>query len=168
MYQGLCSMDDQHKKIKILWTLNSSSCRLALSIRRFLPCQYQVTHPNGCKAIITKKTSLRCVKWKREQVLERLENRLKSRIDTLIFDHSYLHITSIHSISVQITDDPSKVSPSPFWRHKGSVYERFCTNKCLADIVVTSTPPSLFSKHENLLQDYSMTGGIRSMQLQAH
>ena len=55
MYQGLCSMDDQHKKIKILWTLNSSSCRLALSIRRFLPCQYQVTHPNGCKAIITKK-----------------------------------------------------------------------------------------------------------------
>ena len=62
--------------------------------------------------------------------------------------------------------------PLPFWRHENhqmpwifsgtkiSVYERFCTNNCLADIVVTSTPPSLFGKHEHLLQDCSMTGGF--------
>ena len=59
------------------------------------------------------KTSLRCIKWKREQVPERLENRLKPRIDTLIFDHSHWNTTSIHSISVQIADDPSKLSFPP-------------------------------------------------------
>ena len=125
------------------------------------------------------KNSLRCIKWKPKQVPEILENRLTPRIDTLIFDHYHWNTTSIHSTSVQIADDPLKVSP-PFWRHENhqmpwifsgtkiSVNERFCTNKCLVDIVVTSTPPSLFCKHENLLQDYSMTGGLRSMQLQAH